>query len=205
MLRITKFSYDKLFDLLKVRGKDDWQFSFEVGTDFNVLQRMINGRSVPTSVLNRLCDTLGVDLVDIMDHQELKYPSGVSLCDFVREHGFWDDLEDVRLAEIRFRFHEANEIDKIDDLRFLIVENGQSIDDVMAQIIANIDMNPDTNKYSGWIVTDRSLSTVTSLRGEVSDVNSHWGGGRIRGYNMTVSYSLTIEVYDPALIDVDET
>lgn len=204
MLRATKFSYDKLFALLKEHGKDDWQFAFEIGTDFNTIQRMMSGRMISTATLNRLCDVLGVNLSDIMEHQELDYPNGVTFCDYLKEHIFWDDLEDVCLREIRFRFHECNDIDKMDDLRFIIDNTPQDIDDVMAQIISNVDMNPDTNPYTKWVVTDRALSSVVALKGPSENANSQWGGGGIRGFNMSVAYALTIDVTDPRLLEQED-
>lgn len=206
MLRLTRFSYSKLFKILKERNMDDWQFSFEVGADPSILMRMLHNQSVPTAALNRICDCLGVSLGDIMDHEELQYPNGVALCDFIRDQAFWSDLEDTILLEVVFIFHEANELDKIKNLRFIIENAPQKIDDIMAQVAANIDMNPETNKYSSWIVTDRKLDTLNSFNGiDQNHKDEIMLGGNVRCYNLRTAFSLQVDVTDPELLKQGES
>ena len=205
MLRVTRFSFEKLFNLLKEKGIDDWQFAFDIGANPSQIMQMIHKRSVQTSMLNRLCDYLNVSLEDIMEHEELQYPNGVTFANYVNEHGFWSDLADVDIKEIRFVFHEKMAIDRIPDFRFIIEQSPVDIDNIMNQVKLNFDMNPDSNKYANWIVTDRRWVPVGTLTNpDTPTCFSKDGTVHIGGLNMSIYYSLEIDVTDPAMIDTGE-
>lgn len=205
MLRVTRFSFEKLFSLLKERRIDDWQFAREVGSGDIMIMRMLHKRSVPLSFLNRLCDKLNVSLEDIMEHEELRYPSGVSFMNYVHEQSFWSDLEDVKICEIVFKFHENKPIDEISDFRILIDHDTLDLDSIMADVEQTFDMNPDTNKYITWTVTDRNLVPCPILGNPKKMGTCLCENGEITTDHcqINVGFSLVIDVTDPKLLEAE--
>lgn len=198
MIRQTYFSYEKLFGILQEQQRDDWQFAFDVGTNFNTIDRMLHGKSVPMSVLNRICDELGVGLDDIVERKTLEM-SNVSFAQYINAPAMWTDLEDVAIKAIRVKFVTQNELKRLDDLHFLIGNLDDKCADIPAFMMANIEWDTDKNPHAGWIVTDRKLLGISSIE-RVHTCSCHSHGSAQSSGVMSSGYELVIEVTDPDML-----